>query len=174
MTTRQANDKHCSSNASGNDPDKAERLPIWAVAMSNSHQSKNDEHCAAERSYWAAQQRHQAQTTRVALLALFAAGASAWYTLQQVSVAEDQERKSLRAYISSVPNYTGLNSSDGNINIRFIMTNHGQTPAIHTVFSAIVAAIDYPLKDGFAFPPLNGLSEPAVIFPTMTRRRRPG
>lgn len=93
MTTRQANDKHCSSNASGNDPDKAEQLPTWAVAMSNSHQSKNDEHFAAERSYWAAQQRHQAQTTGVALLALFAAGASAWYTLQQVSVAEDQERK---------------------------------------------------------------------------------
>lgn len=59
-----------------------------------------------------------------------ATGAAAYYTRQQWLTAEDQERRSLRAYISAkIEKYPDIMHDSWDMTVVF--KNHGQTPALN-------------------------------------------
>ena len=75
-----------------------------------------------------------------------ATGAAAYYTRQQWLTAEDQEKRSLRAYVSvAVDQYPDLSSEHFDVSIVF--KNHGQTPAFGLHNWLLATTDDNPMQE---------------------------
>jgi hypothetical protein len=65
---------------------------------------------------------------------------------------ERSSYRQLRAYVSVTANYVYAFGPQTPSQIRFAMTNHGQTPAYKTSSSAAVDILPFPLPKGFKLP----------------------
>jgi hypothetical protein len=65
---------------------------------------------------------------------------------------EKNSEKQLRAYVSVNANYIYAFGPQIPVQIRFALTNHGQTPAYHVSQASAVDILPYPLPKGFKLP----------------------
>lgn len=76
----------------------------------------------------------------VAVLALVAAGAAAWFTWEQAAVARDQTRRSLRAYVVVTAKLIRGPADPKGPLVQIDLENMGQTPVYDASVTAISAA----------------------------------
>jgi hypothetical protein len=77
-------------------------------------------------------------------------------------------RQQLRAYVSGLPNWISSFDETHWPVANFSIQNLGQTPAHNLVHRSEIAALPYPLPDGFRLPPITGTAAPAtVLFPNV-------
>jgi hypothetical protein len=75
------------------------------------------------------------------------------YTAKLVTGAEDTARRQLRAYVSSSPAGLHYDAVNG-LRARFLIKNHGQTPAYEVMNIGRCAVLPHPLPKNFPFPDL--------------------
>lgn len=86
-----------------------------------------------------------------------------------VNIMKDTAEKQLRAYLSVRIDHVFCFSDEIIAQIRFIMLNHGQTPAYNVTQTALIEILPYPLPPDYQLP---NLPEPPdttyVLHPTAT------
>jgi hypothetical protein len=109
--------------------------------------------------------KHTRLEITAVVIAVLAFLAAAW----QGYIANDTEKRQLRAYVGVHQNgLMGLENSDP-IGVGFDFINHGQTPAQKFHFIGIIDLLPYPLPQGYVLadaptrPPQDG-----VVFPNET------
>jgi hypothetical protein len=98
-----------------------------------------------------------------------ATGFAAYYTRQQWLTAEDQERRSLRAYVSVVIDQNPDLSKE-HMDISVIWENHGPTPAFKFRAWLLMTTDDYPMSEKVFYDGREMFSrlmanEQSVLFP---------
>jgi hypothetical protein len=96
------------------------------------------------------------------LIAVFALLATAW----QGYIANDSEKRQLRAYVGvHQVGFMGLEGSE-TIGVGFSFINHGQTPAQKFNLIGVIDLLPYPLPTGYVLPePPERPKQDGVIFP---------
>jgi hypothetical protein len=77
----------------------------------------------------------------VAVLALSAAAAAAWFTWEQAAVARDQMRRSLRAYVVATAKLVRGSADPKGLLVQIDLENMGQTPVYDASVTAMAAAV---------------------------------
>lgn len=91
--------------------------------------------------------------------ALFiATGLLYWATRALVKSGEKNSAKQLRAYVSAQPNFIFDFSTTQLVTMRYLIKNHGQTPAYSIQLSALVDILPFPLPNGFHLPAISKLN----------------
>jgi hypothetical protein len=100
------------------------------------------------------------------VIAVLAFLAAAW----QGYIANDSEKRQLRAYVGvHQVGYMGLENSDP-IGVGFSFINHGQTPAQKFNLIGVIDLLPYPLPTGYVLPEPPGRSkQDGVIFTNETQ-----
>lgn len=128
----------------------------------NSRESKLDEptnkstdplteaaiHVSAHQDFNRREEKHPLEWAIAIMLffTLLATGTAAYYSRQQWLTADDQEKRTLRAYISArIEKYPDISSD--NLDFTVVYKNHGQTPAIKMNVWVRMVVDDYPLPE---------------------------
>jgi hypothetical protein len=99
------------------------------------------------------------------VVAVFAALFTGW----QAWIARDIAQRQLRAYVSGNPDYIFTFNPTIPVQIRFTLSNHGQTPAYAMANAAVIEILPYPLSKTDPLPPIPALVESTfTLHPNMT------
>ena len=71
---------------------------------------------------------------------------------EQVRVSEKSAERQLRAYVSAIPNFIAFHPNNNSFSIRYVITNHGQTPAYQMAGQVTIEVLSYPLPPDWQFP----------------------
>ena len=174
------NDKSKGSNNQHQGANHSEPSPTEPRSYEHGWQPKDEEHKRAERRYWRRSNAVSALTLLITLVAVGAAGTSAWLAFnalqanwkqaesveQQVGIMADQEQRQLRAYLTvDIASLTDFSLNDEPYAVATIV-NMGQTPAYETAWLAGLGLDTYPMKG-----PLKGFDDCSIIMSRPDARR---
>lgn len=94
-----------------------------------------------------------------AFVAAIGGMAAAVFTGWQAWIAKDTAERQLRAYIASTPDWIYEFSETIPVQIRYTLSNHGQTPAYKFAHAAVVEIMPYPLPPKHPLPLMPTLIE---------------
>jgi hypothetical protein len=89
-------------------------------------------------------------------------------TVESNQIARSSSEHQLRAYLSAMPNHLYGFQPDESVTVRFLIQNHGQTPAYGMTSIANIDVFPYPLPNGFIFeppPPVGDDWSRGVVYP---------
>jgi len=87
---------------------------------------------------------------------------------EQVRVSEKSAERQLRAYVSAIPNFIAFHPNNNSFSIRYVITNHGQTPAYQMAGQVTIEVLSYPLPPDWQFltpPETQSRLSRSILFP---------